>query len=175
MSALPSEAFDIPLDWLEKRLERELSPEEKAQIEAMGGLDKLMERLKALLDEQKERHEGGNKWIGTGGTSPFGHGGYNPEGVRIGGPSNGNRTAVKVWEARAYRDYDDSVEIGTRNIKVALRRLRRFAREGAAEARPARHDPQHRRERGLARPADGARAPQQREGADAARRRRLDG
>ncbi|RQS97829.1 VWA domain-containing protein [Burkholderia contaminans] len=133
VSALPSEAFDIPLDWLEKRLERELSPEEKAQIAAMGGLDKLMERLKALLDEQKERHEGGNKWIGTGGTSPFGHGGYNPEGVRIGGPSNGNRTAVKVWEARAYRDYDDSVEIGTRNIKVALRRLRRFAREGAAE------------------------------------------
>ena len=136
VSALPSEAFDIPLDWLEKRLERELSPEEKAQIEAMGGLDKLMERLKALLDEQKERHEGGNKWIGTGGTSPFGHGGYNPEGVRIGGPSNGNRTAVKVWEARAYRDYDDSVEIGTRNIKVALRRLRRFAREGAAEDLP---------------------------------------
>ena len=133
VSSLPSEAFDIPLDWLEKRLERELSPEEKAQIEAMGGLDKLMERLKELLDEQKERHEGGNKWIGTGGTSPFGHGGYNPEGVRIGGPSNGNRTAVKVWEARAYRDYDDSVEIGTRNIKVALRRLRRFAREGAAE------------------------------------------
>ncbi|QQE07673.1 vWA domain-containing protein [Cupriavidus gilardii] len=122
---------DIPLDWLQKTLERELSAEEKAKIEAMGGLDKLMERLKQLLEEQKEKHEGGNKWIGTGGTSPFGHGGYNPEGIRIGGPSKGNRTAIKVWETRAYRDYDDQVELGTRNIKVALRRLRRFAREGA--------------------------------------------
>ncbi|CAG9176795.1 vWA domain-containing protein [Cupriavidus pampae] len=122
---------DIPLDWLQKTLERELSPEERAKIEAMGGLDKLMERLKQLLDEQKEKHEGGSKWIGTGGTSPFGHGGYNPEGIRIGGPSKGNRTALKVWEARAYKDYDDSVELGTRNIKVALRRLRRFARDGA--------------------------------------------
>ena len=122
---------DIPLDWLQKTLERELSAEEKAKIEAMGGLDKLMERLKQLLDEQKEKHEGGNKWIGTGGTSPFGHGGYNPEGIRIGGPSKGNRTAIKVWESRAYKDYDDQVELGTRNIKVALRRLRRFAREGA--------------------------------------------
>ncbi|PLP98590.1 vWA domain-containing protein [Cupriavidus pauculus] len=122
---------DIPLDWLQKTLERELSAEEKAKIEAMGGLDKLMERLKQLMDEQKEKHEGGNKWIGTGGTSPFGHGGYNPEGIRIGGPSKGNRTAIKVWETRAYKDYDDQVELGTRNIKVALRRLRRFAREGA--------------------------------------------
>lgn len=122
---------DIPLDWLQKTLERELSAEEKARIEAMGGLDKLMERLKQLLEEQKEKHEGGNKWIGTGGTSPFGHGGYNPEGIRIGGPSKGNRTAIKVWETRAYKDYDDQVELGTRNIKVALRRLRRFAREGA--------------------------------------------
>ncbi|WP_265918994.1 vWA domain-containing protein [Cupriavidus nantongensis] len=122
---------DIPLDWLQKTLERELSPEEKAKIEAMGGLDKLMERLRQLLEEQKEKHEGGNKWIGTGGTSPFGHGGYNPEGIRIGGPSKGNRTAIKVWEARTYKDYDDQVELGTRNIKVALRRLRRFAREGA--------------------------------------------
>ncbi|MGF6265077.1 vWA domain-containing protein [Paraburkholderia youngii] len=126
-------AFEIPLDWLKKKLQRDLSPEEKAQIEAMGGIDKLMERLKELFDEQKERHEGGNKWIGTGGTSPFGNGGYNPEGVRIGGDAAGNRTAVKVWQARAYRDYDDQVELGTRNIKVALRRLRRFAREGAAE------------------------------------------
>ncbi|MBP0620269.1 MULTISPECIES: VWA domain-containing protein [unclassified Cupriavidus] len=122
---------DIPLDWLQKTLERELSAEEKAKIEAMGGLDKLMERLKQLLEEQKEKHEGGNKWIGTGGTSPFGHGGYNPEGIRIGGPSKGNRTAIKVWEARTYKDYDDQVELGTRNIKVALRRLRRFARDGA--------------------------------------------
>ena len=130
---LTDAAFELPLDWLEKRLRRELTADEKARIEAMGGLDKLMERLKQLFDEQKARHEGGNKWIGTGGTSPFGNGGYNPEGIRIGGESAGNRTAVKVWEARGYRDYDDQVEIGTRNIKVALRRLRRFAREGAAE------------------------------------------
>ncbi|MDE2609897.1 MAG: VWA domain-containing protein, partial [Burkholderiales bacterium] len=123
---------EIPRDWLEQRLRRELTPEEKAKIEAMGGLDKLMERLKQLLDEQKERHQGGNKWIGTGGTSPFGNGGYNPEGIRIGG-DGGNRSAVKVWDARAYRDYDDEVELGTRNIKVALRRLRKFARQGAAE------------------------------------------
>lgn len=132
-----SEAVDasgeVPLDWLVKRMQRELSPEDKARIEAMGGLDKLMERLKQLFDEQKGRHEGGNKWIGTGGTSPFGNGGFNPEGIRIGGESAGNRTAVKVWDQRAYRDYDDNVELGTRNIKVALRRLRKFAREGAAE------------------------------------------
>ena len=125
-------AFEIPEDWLKKRLERDFTPEQRAQIEAMGGLDKLMERLKELFEEQKERHEGGSKWIGTGGTSPFGNGGYNPEGIRIGG-EGGQRSAVKVWDARAYRDYDDQVEIGTRNIKVALRRLRRFAREGAAE------------------------------------------
>ena len=125
-------AFELPEDWLKKRLERDFTPEQRAQIEAMGGLDKLMERLKELFEEQKERHEGGSKWIGTGGTSPFGNGGYNPEGIRIGG-EGGQRSAVKVWDARAYRDYDDQVEIGTRNIKVALRRLRRFAREGAAE------------------------------------------
>ncbi|WP_343674016.1 VWA domain-containing protein [Paraburkholderia heleia] len=125
-------AFEIPEDWLKKRLERDFTPEQRAQIEAMGGLDKLMERLKELFEEQKERHEGGSKWIGTGGTSPFGHGGYNPEGIRMGG-EGGQRSAVKVWDARAYRDYDDQVEIGTRNIKVALRRLRRFAREGAAQ------------------------------------------
>jgi uncharacterized protein len=122
---------EIPLDWLMKRLERELTPEQKAALEKLG-YDKLMERLKQLLDEQKERHEGGNKWIGTGGTSPFGNSGYNPEGIRIGGESR-NRSAVKVWEARAFRDYDDQRELGTRNIKVALRRLRRFAREGAQE------------------------------------------
>ncbi|HVE07185.1 MAG TPA: VWA domain-containing protein [Paraburkholderia sp.] len=126
-------ALELPDDWLTKKLKRDLSPEEKAQIEALGGLDKLLERLKEVFDEQKGRHEGGGKWIGTGGTSPFGNGGYNPEGIRIGGDSAGNRTAAKVWEARAYRDYDDQVEIGTRNIKVALRRLRRFAREGAAD------------------------------------------
>ena len=125
--------LDLPLDWLKRMYQREFTAEEKAAIEAMGGLDKLIERLKQLLEEQKKRHEGGNKWIGTNGTSPFGNGGYNPEGIRVGGPSAGNRTAVKVWEQRAYRDYDDSVELGTRNIKIALRRLRKFAREGAEE------------------------------------------
>ena len=119
---------EIPADWLRKVLEKELSPEEKAAIEKMGW-DELMETLKKRLEEQKERHEGGSKWIGTGGTSPFGHGGYNPQGVRIGG-KGGNKSAVKVWDQRAYRDYDDSQELGTRNIKVALRRLRKFAREG---------------------------------------------
>ncbi len=122
---------DIPLDWLVKRMQRELTDEQKLQLEKFG-YDKLMDRLKQLLDEQKERHEGGNKWIGTGGTSPFGNGGQNPEGIRIGG-TGGNRTAVKVWEARAYRDYDTERELGTRNIKVALRRLRKFARHGAEE------------------------------------------
>ncbi|OYT89808.1 MAG: hypothetical protein CFE46_05310 [Burkholderiales bacterium PBB6] len=120
---------EIPLDWLQKILEKELSPEEKAAIEKMGW-EELMETLKKRLEEQKERHEGGNKWIGTGGTSPLGHGGYNPQGIRIGGPGR-NKSAVKVWEQRAYQDYDDSLELGTRNIKVALRRLRRFAREGS--------------------------------------------
>ncbi|MEZ5630891.1 MAG: VWA domain-containing protein [Burkholderiaceae bacterium] len=119
---------EIPADWLRKVLEKELSAEEKAAIEKMGW-DELMETLKKRLEEQKERHEGGSKWIGTGGTSPFGHGGYNPQGVRIGG-KGGNKSAVKVWDQRAYRDYDDSQELGTRNIKVALRRLRKFAREG---------------------------------------------
>jgi uncharacterized protein len=122
---------DVPLDWLEKILQKELSPEQKAAIEKMGW-DELMETLKKRLEEQKERHEGGNKWIGTGGTSPFGNGGYNPQGIRIGG-KGGNKSAVKVWDQRSYRDYDDTQELGTRNIKVALRRLRRFAREGSAE------------------------------------------
>jgi len=133
VSAIPTDAFEFPLEWLKRMSQREFTAEEKAAIEAMGGLDKLMQRLKELLEEQKKRHEGGNKWIGTNGKSPFGNGGYNPEGIRVGGPSAGNRTAVKVWEQRAYRDYDDQVELGTRNIKVALRRLRRFAREGAEE------------------------------------------
>jgi uncharacterized protein with von Willebrand factor type A (vWA) domain len=122
---------DIPLDWLVKRLERELTPEQKAALQKLG-YDKLMERLQQLLQEQKERHEGGSKWIGTGGTSPFGNGGTNPEGIRIGG-QGGKRSAVKVWDQRSYRDYDGERELGTRNIKVALRRLRRFARQGAAE------------------------------------------
>lgn len=123
----------LPKDWLEKRFNREFTPEEMAAIEAMGGLDKLMDRLKELLKEQKERHEGGSKWIGSGGTSPFGNNGYNPEGVRIGQDESRNRRAVKVWDQRLYQDYDDELEIGTRNIKIALRRLRRFAREGAQE------------------------------------------
>jgi len=119
---------DIPLDWLRKTLDIHLTPEQKAAVEAMGW-DELMETLKKRLEEQKERHEGGSKWIGTGGTSPFGHSGYNPQGIRIGGPGQ-NQSAIKVWEQRAFRDYDDTQELGTRNIKVALRRLRKFAREG---------------------------------------------
>lgn len=125
------EEKEIPLDWLLKNALRELSDEQKAALEKFG-YDKLMDRLKELLEEQKERHEGGSKWIGTGGTSPFGNSGYNPEGIRIGGESR-HRSAVKVWEQRTYRDYDASREIGTRNIKVALRRLRKFARHGAAD------------------------------------------
>ncbi len=120
---------EVPADWLRKILENNLTPEQKAAIESMGW-DELMETLKKRLEEQKERHEGGSKWIGTGGTSPFGHGGYNPRGIRIGGAGK-NKSAVKVWEQRAYRDYDDSQELGTRNIKVALRRLRKFARQGS--------------------------------------------
>jgi uncharacterized protein with von Willebrand factor type A (vWA) domain len=123
--------MEIPADWLIQRLARELTPEQRAQLEKFG-YDKLMDRLKELLKEQKERHEGGNKWIGTGGVSPFGHGGANPEGIRIGG-AGGERSAIKVWDARAYKDYDTDREIGTRNIKVALRRLRKFARAGAQE------------------------------------------
>ena len=122
---------DVPLDWLRQTLEKYLSPEEKAAIEKMGW-DELMETLKKRLEEQKERHEGGSKWIGTGGTSPFGNSGYNPQGIRIGGAGK-NKSAVKVWEQRAYKDYDDTQELGTRNIKVALRRLRKFAREGHVE------------------------------------------
>ncbi|RZT95308.1 vWA domain-containing protein [Rivibacter subsaxonicus] len=127
---LVSEATkDIPLDWLKQTLELQLSPEQIAAIEKMGW-DELMETLQKRLDEQKERHEGGSKWIGTGGTSPFGNSGANPQGIRIGG-KGGSKSAVKVWEQRAYKDYDDTKELGTRNIKVALRRLRRFAREGS--------------------------------------------
>ena len=125
-------ATELPEDWLRLLTQKHLSEEDKARIEALGGFDKLMETLKQRLEEQKERHAGGSKWIGTGGTSPFGHGGYNPEGVRIGGPGRHGR-AAKVWERREFRNLDDTVELGTRNIKVALRRLRRFAREGAAE------------------------------------------
>jgi uncharacterized protein with von Willebrand factor type A (vWA) domain len=122
---------ELPPDWLEKMTVRDLSDAEKAEIEALGGWDKLMETLKKRLDEQQGRHQGGNKWIGTAGTSPFGAYGYNPEGVRIGQDVSRNRSAVKVWDKREFANLDDSVELGTRNMKVALRRLRRFARRGA--------------------------------------------
>jgi uncharacterized protein with von Willebrand factor type A (vWA) domain len=125
--------LDVPLEWLLKQAELNLSPEEKAMIESLGGWEKLMETLKKRLEEQQGRHQAGNKWIGTAGTSPFGAYGYNPEGIRIGQDKSRNRSAVKVWDAREYRNLDDSVELGTRNIKVALRRLRKFAREGAPE------------------------------------------
>jgi uncharacterized protein len=124
---------DIPEEWLRKLQEKFLTEEEKEKIQAMGGLDKLLEELKKRLEEQKERHQGGSKWVGTGGTSPFGAYGYNPEGVRIGQKESRHRRAVKVWDKREFRDLDDSVELGSRNIKLALRRLRNFAREGAEE------------------------------------------
>ena len=123
---------DIPEEWLRAVAEKYLTPEEMAQIKSLGDWDEIMATLKQRLEEQKGRHEGGSKWIGTGGTSPFGHSGYNPEGVRIGGTSKHNR-AIKVWEKREFRNLDSNVELGTRNIKVALRRLRRFARDGAAD------------------------------------------
>jgi uncharacterized protein with von Willebrand factor type A (vWA) domain len=129
----PDEAAAIPEEWLKKLAEKLLTDEEKTQIEALGGWEKLMETLKQRLAEQKKRHQGGSKWIGTAGTSPFGAYGYNPEGVRIGQEESRNRRAVKVWDKREFRNLDDQVELGTRNIKVALRRLRRFAREGAAD------------------------------------------
>lgn len=124
---------DVPLEWLLKQAELNLTDEEKAKIEALGGWEKLMETLKKRLEEQKKRHQGGSKMIGTAGTSPFGAYGYNPEGVRIGQDKSRNRQAVKVWDQREYQNLDDSVELGTRNIKIALRRLRRFAREGAPD------------------------------------------
>jgi uncharacterized protein len=131
VEALPGMATMIPEEWLELAARRHLSEEERLNLQKLG-YEKLFGQLKQRLAEQKERHAGGNKWIGTAGTSPYGHGGYHPEGIRIGGASEGNRTAVKVWEQREFRNLDDSVELGVRNIKVALRRLRRFARKGAA-------------------------------------------
>jgi uncharacterized protein with von Willebrand factor type A (vWA) domain len=124
---------EIPEDWLRSMTEKFLTEEEKAEIEALGGWDKIMEELKKRLEEQDERHEGGNKWIGTGGTSPFGADGFNPEGVRIGQKEGRHGKAVKVWDKREYKNLDDRVELGTRNIKVALRRLRKFARDGEAD------------------------------------------
>jgi len=137
LDAIPDEAVlkavDIPADWLEKLAEKHLSEEEKAEIEALGGFEALMETLKKRLEEQKGRHQGGSKWVGTAGTSPFGAYGYNPEGVRIGQKESRHQRAVKVWDKREFRNLDDTVELGTRNIKVALKRLRRWARDGAHE------------------------------------------
>ena len=134
IEALPDDLVaEVPVDWLRRQAELSMSEEEKQLVESMGGWEKLMETLKKRLEEQKGRHQGGSKWIGTAGTSPFGAYGYNPEGVRIGQEGSRNRRAVKVWDKREFRNLDDSIELGTRNIKVALRRLRRFAREGAAE------------------------------------------
>jgi len=127
------ESADIPEEWLRALTERLFTEEEKREIEALGGWEKLMEELQKRLREQEGRHQGGSKWIGTGGTSPFGAYGYNPEGIRIGQDGNRNFRAVKVWDKREFRNFDDTVELGTRNIKMALRRLRRFAREGASE------------------------------------------
>jgi len=126
-------AANPPPEWFKDALTRELTEEEKEMIKRMGGLDKLFERFQQLLKEQQERHDGGNKWIGTGGTSPFGNNGYNPEGFRVKGPSAGNRTALKVWENREYKNYDEDLELNTRNIKMALRRLRLLTREGNEE------------------------------------------
>ncbi len=123
----------IPEEWLRLMGEKFLTEDEKREIQALGGWDKIMEELKKRLAEQKERHQGGNKWIGTGGTSPFGAYGYNPAGIRIGQKESRHQRAIKVWDKREYKDLDDSIELGTRNMKMALRRLRRFAREGAAE------------------------------------------
>src|SRR6187401_3326259 len=124
---------EIPAEWLKKLAEKYLTEEEKKMVEAMGGLDKLLETLKKRWEEQKGRHQGGKKWIGTAGTSPFGAEGYNPAGVRIGQKENKNFRAVKVWDKREFKDLDDQVELGTRNIKIALRRLRKFARTGAPD------------------------------------------
>jgi uncharacterized protein len=132
MSDYGQQPVDIPEDWLKKLAERYFSPEEMEQIKSHGTWDEIMEKLKERLEEQKKRHQGGNKWIGTNGTSPFGHSGYSPEGVRIGGEGRHGR-AIKVWEKREFANLDSTKELGTRNIKVALRRLRRFAREGAAD------------------------------------------
>src|SRR5215469_16406995 len=126
-------AAEIPVEWLKKLTEKYLTEDEKRQIEAMGGLDELLQTLRRRLAEQKGRHQGGSKRIGTAGTSPFGAYGYNPEGVRIGQDESRHRRAIKVWDKREFKDLDDQVELGTRNIKVALRRLRKFARTGSAE------------------------------------------
>ncbi len=137
LESMPSEqvleALDLPEEWLRKLAEKTLSPEEQAEIEALGGFEALIETLKKRLEEQKGRHQGGSKWVGTAGTSPFGAYGYNPEGVRIGQDGSRHQRAVKVWDKREFRNLDDTVELGTRNIKVALKRLRKWARDGATQ------------------------------------------
>ncbi|MFT7008803.1 MAG: hypothetical protein ACJAXJ_003345 [Colwellia sp.] len=133
VASLELDLSEIPEDWLKKHFEKQLSAEEKEKIKALGGLDKLMETLAERLKEQEKRHQGGNKWIGTGGTSPFGAYGYNPEGIRIGQEESRHRRATKVWDKRQFKNLDANVEIGTRNIKVALRKLRQFARTGSSE------------------------------------------
>ncbi len=169
-------AAELPADWLKQLTERLFSEEEKQRVAALGGWDKLLETLRQRLREQQGRHEGGNRWIGTAGTSPFGNQGFNPEGVRIGQAGSRERRAVKVWEARDYRNLDAGVELGTRNIKMALRRLRRFAREGAARGtRSRRHHRLHRAQWGPARHPHAAGTAQCRQAAAAARCRRLDG
>ncbi len=133
ISGSEEEVHELPEEWLRRMAEKHLSEEEKKEIEALGGFEKLMETLKKRLEEQEKRHQGGSKWIGTAGTSPFGAYGYNPEGIRIGQKESRHRRAVKVWDKRNFKNLDDSVELGTRNIKVALKRLRRWARDGAEE------------------------------------------
>jgi len=128
----PALAMDIPEDWLRQTMQRLLSDEEKARIEALGGLEKLLEEFRRRLHEQKERHQGGNRWIGTGGSSPFGAGGFHPEGIRV-GPKGGGKSAVKVWDKRQFRNLDQDAELGPRTLQIALRRLRRFARVGAVD------------------------------------------
>ena len=167
---------DIPEEWLKQLAERFLTEEERAAIERLGGLEKLLETLRQRLAEQQGRHEGGSKWIGTAGTSPFGAYGDNPEGVRIGQAGSRRRSAVKVWDKREFRDLDGEVELGTRTLKLALRRLRRWAREGeASELDLGGTIHATAANGGSPRPADAARAPQQGEGAAAARYRRVDG
>ena len=166
---------EIPIEWLKKLTEKYLTEEEKKQIEALGGLEKLLETLRQRLAEQKGRHQGGKKWIGTAGTSPFGAYGYNPEGVRIGQDTNRNFRAVKVWDKREFRDLDGDVELGTRNIKIALRRLAQIRpHRRAGRARSRRHHQGHRAQ-GLSRHPDAAGAAQHHQGAVVLRHRRLDG
>ena len=165
---------EIPEEWLKKLAEKYLTEEEKKQIEAMGW-DKLMETLRKRLEEQKGRHQGGNKWIGTAGTSPFGAHGYNPEGVRIGQEKNRNNRAVKVWDRREFKDLDGNVELGIRNIKIALRRLRKFARTGAPDELDLDYHDQGDRQPRLSRRDHAARAAQRGQGAGVLRHRRVDG